>query len=75
MYRDSGAINHITNDSAKLLDLKVYTGVEKLRIGNGTALSIADIGSVLFNTETLLLDHVLQLTCPSYYQKLNVKNC
>ena len=51
-YIDSGATNHITNDSGKLLDLKPYVGNDKLLVGNGFALHIKHIGSVLLATPT-----------------------
>ena len=60
-YIDSGATNHITNDSGKLLAPKAYTGNEKLLVGNGSSLHINLIGSILLNTTTyepLLLNHV-----------------
>ena len=61
---DNGATNHITNDSGKLLDLKPYVGTDKLLVGNGSALHIKHIGSVLLATTTnkpLCLNHVLHV--------------
>ncbi|XP_052291664.1 uncharacterized protein LOC127900554 [Citrus sinensis] len=63
-YIDSGATNHITNDSGKLLDLKPYVGTDKLLVGNGSALHIKHIGSVLLATTTnkpLCLNRVLHV--------------
>ncbi|KAK9184805.1 hypothetical protein WN943_025156 [Citrus x changshan-huyou] len=63
-YIDSGATNHITNDLGKLLDSQAYTGTEKLFVGDGNALAITHIGSVVLNTsnsQSLFLNHVLHV--------------
>ncbi|KAH9658686.1 protein kinase domain-containing protein [Citrus sinensis] len=63
-YIDSGATNHIINDSGELLDLKPYVGTNKLLVGNGSALHIKHIGSVLLvitRNKPLCLNHVLHV--------------
>ncbi|KAL9432355.1 hypothetical protein AB3S75_027392 [Citrus x aurantiifolia] len=63
-YIDSGATNHITNDLGKLLGSQAYTGTEKLFVGDGNALAITHVGSVVLNTltsQSLFLNHVLHV--------------
>ena len=50
-YIDSGATNHITNDSGKLFEPKAYTRSEKLLVGTDSPLHIKQIGSVLLAVE------------------------
>ena len=63
-YTDSGVTNHITNYLGKLLDSQAYTGTERLFVGDGNALAITHVGSVVLNTSTsqsLFLSHVLHV--------------
>ncbi|KAF3671354.1 hypothetical protein T459_28432 [Capsicum annuum] len=45
MYVDSGASNHMTNNSGNLIDLKNYNGPDKIIVGNGSKLDITHIGN------------------------------
>lgn len=65
-YIDSGATNHIINDSDKLLESTKYTGTKKLLVGNDIAINIQHVRSVLLATtshELLVLNNVLHVPC------------
>ena len=58
-YIDSGATNHITQNTGIFLNCSKYTRAEKLYIGNGLGLIIEHVGSSILRTQTT---HNLQLT-------------
>lgn len=49
-YPDSGASHHITFDYNNLNNAVDYQGQEKLQVGNGAGLKIANIGDTLLNS-------------------------
>lgn len=50
-YPDTAATNHVTSNLAHLnLNLTAYTSTDQIRIGNGTALSISNIGECVFKS-------------------------
>lgn len=58
---DSGATTHMTSDPTLVKDARVYTGQEKVVIGDGTFLNITHIGHTTITLPkcTLKLNHVL----------------
>jgi len=47
-YPDSGASHHITNDLEVFINKSSYQGVDQVRIGNGTCMCIAHIGTTTY---------------------------
>ncbi|KAL4183304.1 hypothetical protein AMTRI_Chr11g154520 [Amborella trichopoda] len=62
-YPDSGASNHITADLSNLSLHSKYTGPAQINIGNGTGLSIKNIGSSKLITNSYI--------CSSQYSTFN----
>lgn len=61
-YPDSGATAHMTNDSTKLFDARLYNGGGKVIIGNGLSIPITYVGgsTILANDfSPLLLNDLL----------------
>ena len=44
-YLDSGASHHLTQNAGNLINSTLYTRTNKVTVGNGTHLSISNIGS------------------------------
>ncbi|XP_042982037.1 uncharacterized protein LOC122311522 isoform X1 [Carya illinoinensis] len=52
-YPDTAATNHLTSDLTHLnLNSAAYTGVDQIRVGDGTALPISNIGDSVFKTSS-----------------------
>ena len=63
-FMDSGASNHVTNDSNRLTNAGEYSGKEKLMVGNGSKLFIAHTGIIhlpSLNRRILELKNVLHV--------------
>ena len=79
---DSGAISHITNDIANISAPSLYTGEDKVYIGDGKGLSISHVGHSSLNTHhsSFKLSNVLHVphmthNLLSAYQFLKDNNC
>jgi len=64
-YSDSGASHHVTNDSTNYTSKSYYNGVDQVKLGNGTGLSITHIGSAslssLSNSSSFVLNKLLHV--------------
>ncbi|KAF7814697.1 Retrovirus-related Pol polyprotein from transposon TNT 1-94 [Senna tora] len=60
-YPDSGASNHLTNDSTNLQHKHPYDGTEKVYVGNGQGMSISHIGeaSIVTKNKPLTLKQLI----------------
>jgi gag-polypeptide of LTR copia-type len=69
-FLDSGATTHVTNDLNNLSSSSVYTGRDQVHMGNGSGLSIFNIGSCYIGTTSkpLYLHNLLHV--PDITKKL-----
>ena len=60
-FPDSGATSHMTSDTEGVDQPAVYSGNERVMVGNGQSLAISHIGSIssLVSSSPLLLSNVL----------------
>ena len=64
-YPDSGATHHVTKDSSVYSSKQPYHGTKTVKMGNGSGLSIANIGSTSFSSpsthKSLVLKNLLHV--------------
>ena len=65
LYPDSGATHHVTKESTVYSSKQPYHGTETVKMGNGSGLSIANIGSTSFSSssthKSLVLKNLLHV--------------
>ncbi|KAI4303075.1 hypothetical protein MLD38_038749 [Melastoma candidum] len=65
-YPDSGATDHMTSTAGMLHNFVPYSGLHRVRLGDGTGLSIAGVGQLHLRVN----DHILRLTDVLYVPQL-----
>ncbi|KAF5455059.1 hypothetical protein F2P56_024673, partial [Juglans regia] len=63
-HPDTGVTHHLTSDLSNLnVTVEAYTGLDTIRVGNGTGLNITHLGTSKLSTPTLsfLLHNVLHV--------------